>query len=443
MDVQCLPPELHNRPERIPAAVRDAIVKRASAMHRSSWRTPIAAPVACSTRCCRPKASSACRVRTATNFSRRPRVFAELSEAEARHVLPDRLPGASFRPTRRRRASASIVTRSWPVNIFAITAAWSTSCNRGTPTSPAAHARSRSSSGSSTKNDSRATVTSQRACRTCIGPRTSNHHGSKNRMASLIVISWRDVPAQVIVKRGREVAKVQLSQRFQEAVDRAAMRAGRGSSDAYLEDWKRAAPVPCGDDLQAEAESAAAAIEARYSDDDLLRIIRAKGIDETLPQPFVPAAAAGKRNCLMYAVRLWSVRHARGLSRIYAAFEAALLEGGSVAGAHRLPASRTARGGRRARGQGLAVRLPDVRPLRAEFDRHVVPDELSKAAAQRAVRRRARQRQLRGETRDALRLGRSLARRRAHSRRPRCDPEAAATGRSPPGGHLGLAARRA
>jgi hypothetical protein len=109
-------------------------------------------------------------------------------------------------------------------------------------------------------------------------------------MAALIVISWRDVPAQVIVKRGREVAKVQLSQRFQEAVDRAAMRAGRGSSDAYLEDWKRAAPVACGDDLQAEAEAAAAALEARYSDDDLLRIIRAKGIDVNLPQPFASAA---------------------------------------------------------------------------------------------------------------------------------------------------------
>ena len=64
------------------------------------------------------------------------------------------------------------------------------------------------------------------------------------RMAALIVISWRDVPAQVIVKRGREVAKVQLSARFQQAVDRAAMRAGRGSSDAYLEDWRRSAPQP-------------------------------------------------------------------------------------------------------------------------------------------------------------------------------------------------------
>jgi hypothetical protein len=109
-------------------------------------------------------------------------------------------------------------------------------------------------------------------------------------MASLIVISWRDVPAQVLVKRGRETAKVQLSQRFQEAVDRAAMRAGRGSSDAYLEDWRRSAPQTCGDDLQAEAQAAADAIEARYSDDDLTRIIRAKGIDVTLPEPFMPAA---------------------------------------------------------------------------------------------------------------------------------------------------------
>ena len=73
-------------------------------------------------------------------------------------------------------------------------------------------------------------------------------------MASLIVIVAGYVPAQVVVKRGRETAKVQLSQRFQEAVDRAAMRAGRGSSDAYLEDWRRAPPQPCGDELQAEGQ---------------------------------------------------------------------------------------------------------------------------------------------------------------------------------------------
>jgi Virulence factor len=104
-------------------------------------------------------------------------------------------------------------------------------------------------------------------------------------MASLIVISWRDIPAQVIVKRGREAAKVQLSHRFQEAVDRAAMRAGKGSSDAYLADWARSAPRPCGEDLQAEAAAEAARIEARFTDEDLEKLIRAKGVDTARAAP--------------------------------------------------------------------------------------------------------------------------------------------------------------
>jgi Virulence factor len=104
-------------------------------------------------------------------------------------------------------------------------------------------------------------------------------------VASLIIISWRDIPSQVIVKRGREAAKVPLTARFQEAIDRAAMRAGKGSSDAYLADWKRSAPQACGEDLQTEAAAAAATLEARYSDADLERMIRAKGNDETSAAP--------------------------------------------------------------------------------------------------------------------------------------------------------------
>jgi len=98
-------------------------------------------------------------------------------------------------------------------------------------------------------------------------------------MASMTIIYWRDIPAQVVVKQGRTTAKVQLSHRFQEAVDRAAMRAGRGSSDAYLADWKRSDPRPCGDDLQAEADGEAARIEASYTDADLDRLIRSKGLN--------------------------------------------------------------------------------------------------------------------------------------------------------------------
>jgi hypothetical protein len=111
-------------------------------------------------------------------------------------------------------------------------------------------------------------------------------------MASLIVISWRDIPAQVIVKRERETAKVQLTHRFQEAVDRAAMRAGKGSSDAYLADWRRSTPRPCGDDLKAEASAEAARLEASFTDEDLERLIRAKGVDADRGAPDTGAAPA-------------------------------------------------------------------------------------------------------------------------------------------------------
>jgi hypothetical protein len=97
-------------------------------------------------------------------------------------------------------------------------------------------------------------------------------------MASLTLIYWRDIPAQVVVRRGRETAKVILSARFQEAVDRAAMRAGKGSSDAYLAEWRRSDATPCSDDVENEAAAEAARIEARYTDEDLERLIRAKGV---------------------------------------------------------------------------------------------------------------------------------------------------------------------
>jgi hypothetical protein len=102
-------------------------------------------------------------------------------------------------------------------------------------------------------------------------------------MASLIIIGWRDIPAQVVGRKGRETAKVQLTMRFQEAVDRAAMRAGRGTSNAYLEDWKRSPPRPCSDDIGAEVAAEAARIEARYTDEYLERLVKSKGIDPDAP----------------------------------------------------------------------------------------------------------------------------------------------------------------
>ncbi|HZA67680.1 MAG TPA: virulence factor [Geminicoccaceae bacterium] len=83
-------------------------------------------------------------------------------------------------------------------------------------------------------------------------------------MAELILVSWRDIPAQVIVRAGRRTAKRPLSERFQEAIDRAAMHANLRETDAYLGQWQRIFAGSCGDDLEAAAEAAAAKLEADY-----------------------------------------------------------------------------------------------------------------------------------------------------------------------------------
>lgn len=101
-------------------------------------------------------------------------------------------------------------------------------------------------------------------------------------MAELITVFWRDIPAQVIAKKGRKSVKQMLSNRFQEAVDRAAMRAGKGSSDAYLAEWRRAR-TQCDGDLEFVVKAAAAHLEQLYSDERLQHLIRSKGVgqDET------------------------------------------------------------------------------------------------------------------------------------------------------------------
>ena len=96
-------------------------------------------------------------------------------------------------------------------------------------------------------------------------------------MASLIIVYWRDIPAQVIVKRGRETAKRQLPERFQHAIDAAAMRAKLVGTDAYLNEWRRAEPMACGEDLEAEAAACAAKLETEFDNARLARLVDAGG----------------------------------------------------------------------------------------------------------------------------------------------------------------------
>ncbi len=95
-------------------------------------------------------------------------------------------------------------------------------------------------------------------------------------MAELTVIYWRDIPAQVTAKSESGSARVQLSERFERAIDAAAMKAGLVGSDAYLEAWRKETR-PCGDDLEAEVAAEAARLEAEYTRDILLALTRRGG----------------------------------------------------------------------------------------------------------------------------------------------------------------------
>ena len=97
-------------------------------------------------------------------------------------------------------------------------------------------------------------------------------------MVKKILVYWRDIPAQVILQRGRRREKIRLSSRFQEAIDRAAMRAGKGSSDAYLAEWRRESTVvDSSEELRALAEHTAGELEAGFSDQQLHQLIRNHG----------------------------------------------------------------------------------------------------------------------------------------------------------------------
>jgi len=99
-------------------------------------------------------------------------------------------------------------------------------------------------------------------------------------MAKLICIYWRDIPAQVVGRARREEGfRQELDPRFAQAIDRAAMRAGRGSSDAYLEDWRRVSESVEGD-LEAAVFARVAELESEFSPEHLEKVVKAGGLVE-------------------------------------------------------------------------------------------------------------------------------------------------------------------
>jgi hypothetical protein len=83
-------------------------------------------------------------------------------------------------------------------------------------------------------------------------------------MPDVTIVYWRDIPAQVIVGPGRRGTKIQLSERFEQAIDRAAMKSGARDTDAYLAEWRKAPSYGVEGEAAEVARAEADRIEAAY-----------------------------------------------------------------------------------------------------------------------------------------------------------------------------------
>ncbi len=96
-------------------------------------------------------------------------------------------------------------------------------------------------------------------------------------MPDVTIVYWRDIPAQVIVGKGRRGAKRQLEERFEQAIDRAAMKVNAKDADAYLAEWRKAPPYPLDGDPAEIAETEALRLEAEFDPARLKSLIENDG----------------------------------------------------------------------------------------------------------------------------------------------------------------------
>ncbi len=96
-------------------------------------------------------------------------------------------------------------------------------------------------------------------------------------MPDVTIVYWRDIPAQVIVGKGRRGAKKQLAERFEQAIDRAAMKIGAADSDAYLAEWRKAAPYTVDGDPEEIVLAEATRLETEFDQERIKALIANAG----------------------------------------------------------------------------------------------------------------------------------------------------------------------
>ena len=104
-------------------------------------------------------------------------------------------------------------------------------------------------------------------------------------MAEVTIVYWRDIPAQVIVGKGRRGVKRPLPERFEQAIDRAAMKTGAAGTDAYLAEWRKAEPYHVEGDAADVASREAERLKTAFSPEVIKALIETDGWVAKRPEP--------------------------------------------------------------------------------------------------------------------------------------------------------------
>lgn len=107
---------------------------------------------------------------------------------------------------------------------------------------------------------------------------------SRRRTSSeVVVILWRDIPAQINGKDGDLRHQVMLPHRFQKAIDRAAMVADKKTAQAYVGEWRRTNHPLVGDLIEC-VDSTAASIQTEFTNERLHTLVANGGWDPASPE---------------------------------------------------------------------------------------------------------------------------------------------------------------
>lgn len=94
--------------------------------------------------------------------------------------------------------------------------------------------------------------------------------------AVIVVIKWRDIPAQVNAQFGRERYQLVLSAKFQRAIDRAKRKAHIYTAEEDVAQWSRES-LPLEGTMEDAAKAVVERLEVQYSREHLGRLAYAGG----------------------------------------------------------------------------------------------------------------------------------------------------------------------